>query len=59
MCQPGGQKTLPLIAAQISDRDNAVRSAALNTMVVVYGNIGETVYKYTAQVSNIHNSITH
>ena len=53
VCQPGGQKTLPLIAAQISDRDNAVRSAALNTMVVVYGNIGETVYKYTAQVSNI------
>ena len=52
VCQPGGQKTLPLIAAQISDRDNAVRSAALNTMVVVYGNIGETVYKYTAQVSS-------
>ena len=52
VCQPGGQKTLPLIAAQISDRDNAVRSAALNTMVVVYGNIGETVYKYTVQVSS-------
>ena len=52
VCQSGGQKTLPLIAAQISDRDNAVHSAALNTMVVVYGNIGETVYRYTAQVSN-------
>ena len=51
VCQPGAQKTLPLIAGQISDRDNAVRSAALNAMVVVYGNIGESVYKYTSQVS--------
>ena len=38
---------LPIITGQIADWDNAVRSAALNTMVIVYGNIGETVYKRT------------
>ena len=52
ICQPNPQKTLPLIAAQITDRDNAVRSAALNAMVVVYGNVGEGVYKFTSQVNN-------
>lgn len=51
ICQPSPQKTLPLIAAQITDRDNAVRSAALNAMVVVYGNVGEGVYKFTSQVN--------
>ncbi len=50
VCGPQLQKTLPLLAGQISDRDNTVRSAALNTMVVVYSNMGETVYKYTNQV---------
>ena len=52
ICQPSPQETLPLIAAQITDRDNAVRSAALNTMVVVYSNVGEGVYKFTSQVNN-------
>ena len=48
---------LPLVAGQIVDRDSAVRSAALNTMVIVYGNVGETVYKHTTQVcclSEVH-----
>ena len=52
VCQPTPQKTIPLIAAQITDRDNAVRSAALNAMVVVYGNAGDGVYKFTNQVTN-------
>jgi cytoskeleton-associated protein 5 len=51
ICGPQPQKTVPLIASQISDRDNAVRSAALNTMVVVYGNVGDTVFKFTSKVS--------
>ncbi len=51
VCGPTPQKTLPLVAAQISDRDNAVRSAALNTMVVVYSHVGEGVFKFTSQVS--------
>ena len=50
VCGSQPQKTVPLVAAQISDRDNAVRSAALNTMVVVYGNVGEGVFKFTTQV---------
>ena len=50
VCGSQPQKTVPLMAAQISDRDNAVRSAALNAMVVVYGNVGEGVFKFTTQV---------
>ena len=50
ICGPQPQKTVPLIASQISDRDNAVRSAALNTMVVVYGNVGDAVFKFTSKV---------
>jgi len=50
MCGSQPQKTVPLMAAQISDRDNAVRSAALNAMVVINGNVGEVVFKFTTQV---------
>ena len=50
MCGTQPQKTVPVIAHQITDRDNTVRSAALNAMVVVYGNTGEGVYKFTSQV---------
>ena len=50
VCGSQPQKTVPLMAAQISDRDNAVRSASLNAMVVVYGNVGEGVFKFTTQV---------
>ena len=50
VCGAQPQKTMPLIASQISDRDNAVRSAALNAMVVVYGNVGESMYKFSSQV---------
>ncbi len=51
VCGSQPQKSLPIVAAQISDRDNTVRSAALNTMVTVYGNTGEAVYKFTSQLS--------
>ena len=51
VCQPTPQKATQVIAQQISDRDNNVRNAALNTLVIVYDNIGETVYKYAGQVS--------
>ena len=50
ICGAQPQKTVPLIASQISDRDNAVRSAALNAMVVVYGNVGDGVFKFTSKV---------
>ena len=51
ICGTQPQKTVPLIASQISDRDNVVRSAALNTMVIVYGNVGDAVFKFTSKVS--------
>ena len=50
VCGASPQKTVPLIAAQISDRDNTVRTAALNTFVIIHGNIGDDVYKFTSQV---------
>ena len=50
VCQPTPQKATQVIAQQISDRDTNVRNAALNTLVIVYDNIGETVYKYAGQV---------
>lgn len=50
VCQPTPQKAVQVVAQQISDRDTNVRNAALNTLVIVYENIGETVYKYAGQV---------
>ena len=50
VCQPTPQKAVQVIAQQISDRDTNVRNAALNTLVIVYDNIGDTVYKYAGQV---------
>lgn len=51
VCQPSPAKALPAIAAQIADRDNGVRNAALNAIVEVYNLVGETVYKYLGRVS--------
>lgn len=46
ICQPSPQVALKMIAGQISDRDNGVRNAALNTTVVAYLLLGEQLYKY-------------
>ena len=58
VCGPSPQKTVPLIAAQISDRDNTVRTAALNAFVIIHGNVGEAVYKFTSQAQVHLNSGT-
>lgn len=50
VCQPSPAKALPAVAAQIADRDNGVRNAALNAIVEVYNLVGETVYKYLGKV---------
>ena len=50
VCQPSPAKALPAVAAQIADRDNGVRNAALNAIVEVYNLVGETVYKYLGRV---------
>ena len=39
------------IGGQIGDRDNSVRSAALNTLVQIYLLIGDDIYKYVGKVS--------
>ena len=49
VCQPS-PKVLKDIAAQIADRDNAVRSAALNCIVAAYNIIGDTVHKHIGRV---------
>ena len=54
VCQPSPGKALPAVAAQISDRDNGVRNAALNAVVEVYNLVGDTVYKYLGRVSKIY-----
>ena len=51
VCVPTAGKALKEIATQISDRDNGVRSAALNCIVEAYNIVGETVYKMVGRVS--------
>lgn len=48
VCQPSALKE---IAKQISDRDNAVRSSALNCIVAAYFLDGPKVYKQIGQIS--------
>jgi len=50
VCQPTAAAALKLIAQQIADRDNSVRSAALNAIVVAYHLIGENVFKHIGTV---------
>ncbi|KAL7034400.1 hypothetical protein ACKWTF_007947 [Chironomus riparius] len=51
VCQPTPQHALKEIARQISDRDNSVRSAALNCIVKAYELAGERIYKMIGQLS--------
>jgi cytoskeleton-associated protein 5 len=50
-------KALPLIAAQISDRDNTVRTAALNTMVQAYALLGDNIYKHITKLTEKDRSL--
>ncbi|XP_034486256.1 protein mini spindles isoform X2 [Drosophila innubila] len=51
ICQPSQQVALKEIARQISDRDNSVRNAALNCIVMAYFLAGEKIYKLIGQLS--------
>lgn len=44
--------TIKEIAKQISDRDNGVRSAALNVVTIAYQICGDQVYKYTGKLND-------
>lgn len=51
VCQPTPQQALKEIARQISDRDNSVRSAALNCIVKAHELAGEKIYKMIGQLN--------
>uniref|UniRef100_A0A8C8WQP7 Cytoskeleton-associated protein 5 n=1 Tax=Panthera leo TaxID=9689 RepID=A0A8C8WQP7_PANLE len=51
VCQPTPGKALKEIAIHIGDRDNAVRNAALNTIVTVYNVHGDQVFKLIGTLS--------
>ena len=51
VCQPTPQHALKEIARQISDRDNSVRSAALNCIVKAHELAGERIYKMIGQLN--------
>ena len=51
VCQPTPQHALKEIARHISDRDNSVRNAALNTIVKAWDIAGEKIYKLIGQLS--------
>lgn len=51
VCQPSPSVALKEIARQISDRDNTVRSAALNCVVQAYFLIEDKVYKMIGQLN--------
>ena len=53
VCQPTPAAALKEIAKQISDRDNSVRNAALNCVVVAYFITGDRVRQMIGQVSFI------
>ena len=50
VCQPTPAKALKEVGAQISDRENTVRSGALNVIVSVYNIVGDQVYKLVGRV---------
>ena len=50
--QIGPAKALKAIAMFVSERDNGVRLAALNAIVVVYDLVGENVYKLIGPIAD-------
>ncbi|XP_064635641.1 cytoskeleton-associated protein 5-like isoform X2 [Lineus longissimus] len=52
VCQPSPAAALKIIATQIGERDNNIRSAALNTIVVAYNILGDNVYKYIGKLND-------
>lgn len=52
VCTPSAAAAMKEVAKQISDRDNAVRNAALNCVVQAYFLEGERVYKMVGNISD-------
>nr|XP_039262114.1 cytoskeleton-associated protein 5-like [Styela clava] len=51
VCQPTPTKALREVASHISNRDNSVRSAALNVLVCAYNTCGDVVYKFVGKLN--------
>jgi hypothetical protein len=58
ICQPSPQQALKAIAGQISERDNGVRNAALNSTVIAYLILGDNLYKYIGTVSIVFSCVS-
>lgn len=54
VCLPSPSACLKEVAKQISDRDNAVRNAALNCVVQAYFIVEEKIFKMVGQVRTLH-----
>ncbi|XP_074659801.1 cytoskeleton-associated protein 5-like [Tubulanus polymorphus] len=52
VCHPSPAQALKLIAAQISNRDNSVRTSALNTLVISFNILGDNLYKYLGALND-------
>lgn len=52
VCLPSPGACLREVAKQISDRDNAVRNAALNCVVQAYFVVDEKIFKMVGQISD-------
>ncbi|KAL5108615.1 Cytoskeleton-associated protein 5 [Taenia crassiceps] len=50
VCQPSPAASLKVVAAQISDRDSGVRTAALNALVCAYAIVDEPLWKMLGQL---------
>nr|CDS20280.1 microtubule associated protein xmap215 [Echinococcus granulosus] len=50
VCQPSPAASLKVLAAQISDRDSGVRTAALNALVCAYAIVDEPLWKMLGQL---------
>lgn len=50
VCQPSPAASMKVLAAQISDRDSGVRTAALNALVCAYAIVGEPLWKMVGDV---------
>uniref|UniRef100_A0A5K3F5B7 Cytoskeleton-associated protein 5 n=1 Tax=Mesocestoides corti TaxID=53468 RepID=A0A5K3F5B7_MESCO len=57
VCQPSPAASLKVIAAQISDRDSGVRTAALNALVCAYAIVGEPIWKMLGQMPDKERSM--
>ncbi|XP_029636093.1 cytoskeleton-associated protein 5 isoform X2 [Octopus sinensis] len=57
VCQPNPAHALKLIAQQISDRDNGVRNAALNTLVTAYMMLNDKLFNLTGPLCDKDQSL--